>query len=242
MRKACRIGRALRDLGIRKDGVVRIDSATGVSDWAKDPAGNTRRIVETFKEACVVAADHGERLAAEGEICWGGMHSWRSMVSLLEAVGRPDVLGFQCDMAHTLLFTMGYNSPEDALLPAGFDWKDPAQLDAALRKVTAALRPWTIDFHVAQNDATVLGSGLHDKTGHHCLPSDPNGKLDVVRHAGFWLRDEKGEPTRAMRHLCWDGCMFTNEVMLRQETWNEVLGMLLAVQRAHGFTDPKAEA
>ena len=25
----------------------------------------------------------------------------------------------------------------------------------ALRKVTHALRPWTIDFHVAQNDGTV---------------------------------------------------------------------------------------
>ena len=24
---------------------------------------------------------------------------------------------------------------------------------------------------------TVKGSGTHDKTGHHCLPNDPNGKL-----------------------------------------------------------------
>ena len=37
------------------------------------------------------AEDHGERLAAEGEICWGGMHSWRNMVDLLERVGgMPD--------------------------------------------------------------------------------------------------------------------------------------------------------
>ena len=48
------------------------------------------------------------------------------------------------------------------------------------RKVDRALRPWTIDFHVAQNDATVKGSGSHDKTGRHCLPDDPNGKLDIV--------------------------------------------------------------
>ena len=46
--------------------------------------------------------------------------------------------------------------------------------------MTNALRPWTIDFHVAQNDATVYGSGTHDKTGRHCLPLDPNGKLDIV--------------------------------------------------------------
>ena len=66
-------------------------------------------------------------------------------------------------------------------------------LDAALKKMTHALRPWTIDFHVAQNDATVKGSGSHDKTGRHCLPNDPNGKLDIARHAGYWLRDDNGE-------------------------------------------------
>ena len=58
--------------------------------------------------------------------------------------------------------------------------------------MTHALRPWTIDFHIAQNDATVKGSGSHDKTGRHCLPLDPNGKLDIVKHAGFWLRDDNG--------------------------------------------------
>ena len=35
--------------------------------------------------------------------------------------------------------------------------------------MTDALRPWTIDFHVAQNDGTVKGLGYHDKTGRHCM-------------------------------------------------------------------------
>ena len=35
--KACRIGRQLREIGIRRSGVVRIDSAAGVSEWAADP-------------------------------------------------------------------------------------------------------------------------------------------------------------------------------------------------------------
>jgi len=34
VRKACAIGRKLRDLGIRKYGVVRIDSASSPADWA----------------------------------------------------------------------------------------------------------------------------------------------------------------------------------------------------------------
>ena len=101
------------------------------------------------------------------------MHSWKRMVQLLEMVNRPKTLGYQADMAHNLLFTMGYNAPEDRLLPEGYDWKDRAQLDDAYRLVARALRPWTIDFHVAQNDATVKGSGSHDKTGRHCLPERP---------------------------------------------------------------------
>ncbi|MBI4663670.1 MAG: TIM barrel protein [Verrucomicrobia bacterium] len=237
VRKGCRIAKKLRDLGIRPYGVVRIDSACSPSDWAKDPAGNTQRIAETFKEACNVAESFGERLAAEGEICWGGMHSWREMVKLLEAVGRPKTLGFQADMAHTLLYTLGYNAPQDAILPQGFDWKDQGKLQEALKKLTAALRPWTIDFHVAQNDATVKGSGSHDKTGRHCLATDPNGKLNIPRDAGFWLRDEKGNATKAFKHVCWDGCMFPNAIMMKQQTWNDILSAMLAVRTAHGWRE-----
>ena len=159
------------------------------------------------------------------------------MVQLLEMVDRPTSLGFQADMAHTLLYTLGYNAPEDRILPENWNWNDPAKLDAALKTLTAALRPWTIDFHVAQNDATVKGSGSHDKTGRHCLPDDPNGKLDIAHHAGFWLRDEKRNLTKKFRHICWDGCMFPNDVMMKPETWNEISGRtMIAVREAHGWT------
>ncbi len=150
-------------------------------------------------------------------------------------VNRPKTLGFQADMAHTLLFTMGYNAPDDRILPENFDWTDQKTLDDGLRKMTRALRPWTIDFHVAQNDATVKGSGSHDKTGRHCLPNDPNGKLDIVRHAGFWLKDDSGQPTRAVQHICWDGCMFPNATMMEQKTWNDILGVMIKVRDAHGW-------
>jgi hypothetical protein len=240
VRKACGIGKKLDDLGIRKYGVVRIDSASSPAAWAADPEGNTQRIADTFRQACDIAEGFGERLAAEGEICWGGMHSWRRMTQLLELVDRPKTMGFQADMAHTLLFTMGYNAPEDRLLPANYDWTDKEQLDAALKEVTTALRPWTIDFHVAQNDATVFGSGTHDKTGRHCLPFDPNGKLDVVRHAGFWLRNDQGELTKRVEHICWDGCMFPNTTMMQGRTWNDVLQLMAEVRSVHGWSAPVA--
>jgi sugar phosphate isomerase/epimerase len=235
VRKACGIAKKLRDIGIRKYGVVRIDSAASPAEWAKDPSGNTKKIAETFRQACDIAEEFGERLAAEGEICWGGMHSVKRNVELLEQVNRPKTIGFQADMAHTLLFTMGYNAPDDRILPEKFDWSDKKTLDEGLKTMTRALRPWTIDFHVAQNDATVKGSGSHDKTGRHCLPHDPNGKLDIVRHAGFWLKDDSGKPTRAVQHICWDGCMFPNSTMTQQKTWDEILGVMVGVRDAHGW-------
>ena len=237
VRKSCVIGKKLRDLGVRPDGVIRIDSAGSPSDWSRDPAGNTKLIIDTFSRACDVAEKYGERLAAEGEICWGGMHSWRTMLQVLEGVGRPQTLGFQADMAHTLLYLLGYNAPEDQLVPEGFDWSDTATFEAAYTRLAGLLRPWTIDFHVAQNDATVKGQGTHDKTGRHCLPTDPNGKLDIAWAAGQWLRDATGKPTRKIRHLCWDGCMFPNEVMFKPETWNSILSAMIDVRNAHGWKE-----
>lgn len=235
VKKACRIGRKLRELKIRDHGAIRIDSAASPAEWAKNPEENTKRIAQTFREACNIADEYGERLAAEGEICWAGMHSWKRNLQLLEMVNRPQTLGFQADMAHTMLFTMGYNAPEDRLLPDGFDWSDHDRLAEAYKKMASALRPWTIDFHVAQNDGTVSGSGSHDKTGRHCQPLDPNGRLDIVRDAGAWMRDDNGQVTRAFQHICWDGCMFPNSVMLDPNTWNDVLRVMIAVRDAHGW-------
>src|SRR5690606_19669401 len=232
--RACRFGEKLRKLGIRTNNVIRIDSASSVNEWLKNPVANSKLIAQTFREACDVAEGFGERLAAEGEICWGGMHSWRVMLDTLERVNRPSI-GFQADMAHTLLFLLGYNSPEDRILPTDFEWSDRGTFQAGLRELTEQLRPWTIDFHVAQNDGTVFGSGSHDKTGRHCLASDPNGKLDIATDAGFWLRDGHGELTKAFNHICWDGCMFPNTVMEKQDTWEDILRAMVQVREQHGW-------
>ncbi|MEZ4992183.1 MAG: TIM barrel protein [Saprospiraceae bacterium] len=232
--KACKIALKLRDLGVRPNGIVRIDSSCDPSAWAADPVRNTELIAQTFRQACDVAADYGESLAAEGEICWGGMQGWKTMIQTLEAVDRPNI-GFQADMAHTLLYLLGYNKEDERILPPDFQWDDRATLTESLKVLTAALRPWTIDFHVAQNDGTVFGSGSHDKTGRHCLATDPNGKLDIATDAGHWLRNEDGTLTKKMRHICWDGCMFPNAVMMQQQTWNDILATMIKVRRQHGW-------
>lgn len=235
VRKSCIYGQKLKEMGVRPYGVVRIDSASSVEDWAKDPVNNTKLIAQTFREACDVAADYGEKLAAEGEICWGGMHSWKAMLDTLEAVDRPNI-GFQADMSHTFLYLLGYNSPEDRILPLDYQWDDRETLTEGLKKLTAALRPWTIDFHVAQNDGTAYGSGSHDKTGRHCQATDPNGKLNIAIDAGHWLRDENGELTKAFKHICWDGCMFPNAVLEQQKTWNDILAAMIKVRSLNSWS------
>ena len=119
------------------------------------------------------------------------------MLDLLTMVDMPGTVGFQADLAHTYLYLMGYNAPEHALLTEGYD---DDQFWTAYKKMTDALRPWTIDFHVAQNDGSVHGTGAHDKTGRHCPADDPNGKLDIVRCSRHWL---EGAKDRGVQHICW---------------------------------------
>ncbi|MBT8037125.1 MAG: sugar phosphate isomerase/epimerase [Verrucomicrobiae bacterium] len=229
--KACRYTKILREHGVREYGSIRIDSAAGVAEWSKDPVAGTKLIAETFKESARVAEDYDEVLVAEGEICWAGMHSWKDMLDLLEAVGMPDRLGFQADLAHTYLYLLGYNAEQHALLSAPY-CED--EFWAAYQTMTDQLRPWTYDFHVAQNDGSVHGTGAHDKTGRHCKADDPNGRLDIVRCAGYWLLDDRGNPRPEIKHLCWDGCMFPNEDLEKQETWNTILSVMQDVNIAHG--------
>ena len=215
---------------MRTYGAIRIDSAEfGVDQWREDASANTQKIAATFREAAKIAADHGERLAAEGEICWAGMHSWKDMLDLLEEVGMPETLGFQADLAHTYLYLMGYNAPEHALLQEGYSEEE---FYAAYKTMTDKLRPWTIDFHVAQNDGEVHGAGDHDKTGKHCPADDPNAKLDIVECSKYWL---EGAAERGIKHICWDGCMFPNAMLENPETWNTILDLMIKVQSAHGW-------
>jgi hypothetical protein len=58
-----------------------------------------------------------------------------------------------------------------------------------------------------------------------------------VHDAGFWLRGEGGELTKKIKHICWDGCMFPNAVMMEQQTWNDILSTMIAVRNAHGWDE-----
>ena len=223
--KTCRVASILNKHGVRQCGVIRVDSAGSTEDFAKDPLANTKKVAETFREAGKIAEQYGERIAAEGEICWGGLHSWKASLNTLESTGMPGIVGFQADLAHTYLYLMGYNSPEDSLLEEEYSQDE---FWAAYKTMTDALRPWTIDFHVAQNDGSVHGTGSHDKTGRHGLPNDPNGKLDIAKCSAYWL---EGATDRGIKHICWDGCMFDNAILENSATWNSILDAMIKVDK-----------
>ena len=67
------------------------------------------------------------------------------------------------------------------------------------------------------------------------MAKDPNGKLNIAHHAGYWLHGYDGKLTKAFRHICWDGCMFPNAVMMQQQTWNDILAAMIQVRENHGW-------
>jgi hypothetical protein len=227
IKQSCEYAKVLNKQGVRSYGVIRIDSADSPKAWSLDKIGNTKLITNTFREAATIAADYGEKLAAEGEICWAAMHSWVDMLHLLESVGQPEHLGFQADLAHTYLYMLGYNAPEHALL--GSNASEEEFWDA-YQTMTSALAPWTIDFHIAQSNGSAYGSGLHDITGRHVPVNAPDGKLDIVRCCRFWLLDKNSQLRNGIQHICWDGCMFPNSTLESPETWMAVLNKMIEVR------------
>ena len=236
VRKACGIAWQLRELGIRKGGVVRIDSAASVEDWAKDPArqySNDRRHFPARLRRC--------RRAWRTARCRGrnllGRHAQLAGDGRSAGAGEPaeDIQDSRPTWHIRCSIRSATTPPNPASCLLASTGRNRRSSTGRLKTLTDALRPWTNDFHVAQNDATVKGMGTHDKTGRHCLVNDPNGKLDVVRVAGYWLRDAAGKSTHAVRHICWDGCMFPNAVMRQPQTWNDVLKVMIDVRDAHGW-------
>ena len=130
--------------------------------------------------------------------------------------------------------------PKTRILPQNYDWKDKAKLDEALKKLTAALRPWTIDFHVAQNNA----HGPRLRLARQDRPPLPRHRPDrQARHPRarrlLARRTRAATRSKRFRHICWDGCMFPNETMMKPQTWNDILGVMVKVRDQHGWQEAK---
>jgi hypothetical protein len=203
--------RCARSASARPAG-IRIDSSTGVEDWDKDPEGNTKKIAETFREAGKIAQDHGEFIVAEGEICWGGMHSWRENVKLLEMVNMPDVVGYQADMAHSMLFVLGANAEKDRSCPPTTTGATrPRSMPPTRRSPTRCAPGPRFPRRPERRHDVRLRRPRKDR------PALPGRRPERPARYGQARRllaaRREGNLTKRMRHICWDGCMFPNAVM-----------------------------
>ena len=59
----------------------------------------------------------------------------------------------------------------------------------------------------------------------------------IVARGAVLLVKRKDAPARGIKHICWDGCMFPNETMMKPDTWNSILAAMLSVQDAHGWKE-----
>ena len=230
------IGKRLRDLGVRRHGVVRINSAASLSEWDKDPVGNTKKIAKTFREACKAAsATMVNVLLAEGEICWGGMH----LEVMLESARRRGCPRPRLPGGHGAYaaLTRSATTPKmTGCFPRIMTGRQGRFSTKRYKKMTDALRPWTIDFHVAQNDGTVFGSGYHDKTGHHCLVTIPTASWISPKHAGLLAARRQRRTHQAASGISAGTAACSRmRVMDSQQTWNDVLAAMIKVRDKHGW-------
>ena len=209
--------RSCSELGIRKYGIIRIDSANSPADWSPRIPTRTRSATSRHvPQAADIAESFGERLAAEGEICWGGMHSWKSHAGAARRRGpAPDRRlpgGHGAHPAlHARLQRRRGRAPTRGLQLGAQD-----AFDEALQGPDR--RPAPLDQSISTSRRTTppsYGSGSHDKTGRHCPADDPNGKLDIARPRGLLAARRRQAASSSIKHICWDGCMFPNAAMVQ---------------------------
>ena len=175
--KACRIAKIFNEHGVREYGVIRIDSAElrhrlGEGPGRKHRKTSPRPSAKPARSPSNTASASPPKAKSAGAACTRGRPC--STPSKRPACRTPSA---SRPTSPTPISICWATTPrKHALLKEGYT---EAEFWAAYTTMTDALRPWTIDFHVAQNDGSVHGTGSHDKTGRHCLADDPNGKLDI---------------------------------------------------------------
>ncbi len=192
VRKASEIGRQMRELGIRPSGGIRIDSSTSVEAWDKDPKANSeahRRDLPRGRRSSppTTANSWSPRARSAGAACTPGARcatsSKRSAVPAWSA-SRPTW--------RTRCSTPSATTPRPtASCRRTSTGPTPRRSTPPTSRSPTRCAPGRSTSTSRQNDGTVFGSGDHEKTGRHCRVDDPNGRLDIVKHAGFWLRDDE---------------------------------------------------
>ena len=105
-------------------------------------------------------------------------------------------------------------------------------------KVADALRPWTLDFHVAQNDGTIFGSGDHEKTGRHCQRRRPERPARYRQARRLLAARRQGQPDQDdAPHLLGRLHVPERGDGSSRRPGTTILGAMIKVRDAHGWRE-----
>ena len=203
---ACQLAARFAKARVRSYGAIRIDSAENCVVGHVDTPEEQARLDVCVGKMADKAAEYGEDVVCEGEICWRGMEGWRPCLELHQRVNRENVF-FMGDTSHNAFFAAGHNRPaQENLLPKGTVLHVPSAEEkaAGLRRVTFAematawakiaehLGPITRSFHIARCAGRTKGGGDHQVTGEHAPPNDKENIVDLKVVAPLFLLEEAG--------------------------------------------------
>jgi hypothetical protein len=151
------------------------------------------------------------------------------------AVLRNQLLGFICQGFNLLPRTNALENVETPLVYSGVRGAELfaelyGGLSAEEKKVLSSLSgkgPVHID-DISESAGLEMG-----KTG---TAGSSSGEAQSER-LGVGGGEVTGKVTKKTRHICWDGCMFPNDVMRKQETWNNILASMIQVRENHGWRE-----
>ena len=193
-------------------------------DWAATRRATRRRSPRPSAQAARHRRDHGERLAAEGEICWGGMHCWRHIVELLERSGGPKTRRLPGRHgAHAALHARRQRARGSAAA-GGLRLVGPG--DARRRAQDNDRRAAALDDRFPRRPERRARSRARARTTRPAATacrSIPTASSTSSSTPASGCATTSGKLDAAVEHICWDGCMFPNAVMTKPQTWNDVL-------------------
>ena len=236
--KACRIARQqLSDIGIRRSGVVRINSATGVHDWAAHPAGTRRRSPRPSARPATSPRGTASAWRPKAKFAGAECTAGSTWCELLEMVGRPKTLGFQADMAHTMLYTLGYNAPEHRVLPEGPRLE--GRQDARHGPQGGCARASPVDDRLPRRperrDRQRRRLARQDRTPLHGRRSERKARYHATRRLLAARRQGRALRKVLQAHLLGRVHVPELEADDKQKTWDDILGAMVAVREAHGW-------
>ena len=137
------------------------------------------------------------------------------------------------------LYLLGYNAPEDRLLPERLRLERPGRASTGLQEAHRRAAP--VDDRLPRRPERRARSRAPARTTRPAAtawPTIPTASSTSPATPATGCATTTGKLTRKIQHICWDGCMFPNAVMMQQQTWNDILAAMIAGARRTTAGEP----